>query len=100
MFKDCVLNLARALLALIHLLLVGVLTYEAINVHVDVEGQSADLEQVDQDVLWRASLVKYHDVLDKVQVKIGALFFAPFLSNLEQKNCLTTVEVEAEDAVD
>ena len=100
MFKDCVLNLARTLLALIHLLLVGVLTYEAINVHVDVEGQSADLEQVDQDVLWRASLVKYHNVLDKVQVKIGALFFAPFLSNLKQKNCLTTVEVEAEDAVD
>ena len=99
MFKDCVLNLARALLALIHLLLVGVLTYEAINVHVDVEGQSADLEQVDQDVLWRASLVKYHNVLDKVQVKIGALFFAPFLSNLKQKDCLSTVEIEAEDTV-
>ena len=38
LFKDRVLDLARALLALIHLLLVGILTYEAINVHINVEG--------------------------------------------------------------
>ena len=70
LFKDRVLNLARTLLALIHLLLVGILTYETVNVHVDVEGQCADLEQVYQDILRRSSLVKDHNVLDKVQVKI------------------------------
>ena len=70
LFEDGVLDLACAALALIHLLFVRILTDEAVNVHIDVEGQRAHLEQVNQDVLWRASLVKDHNVLDEVEIEV------------------------------
>ena len=70
LFEDGVLDLARAALTLIHLLFVRVLTYEAVDVHINVEGQRAHLEQVNQDVLWGAPLVKDHNVLDEVEIEV------------------------------
>ena len=98
--EDPVLELPRAALPLVELLLIGVLRDEPVDVHVDRERQGAHLEQVDQVTLLRADLVEEDHVLDEVEVEVGALLLRPLLPDVQQEDSLAAVEVESEDAVD